>query len=157
MEDITTVQEAVGNSAKLVITMPLSVANIFYNSDKAKNLININQFNETGINTVVKSINGISIITPPTNRMMTEYKFYTGDVGEEDGGFKATDNAKSINWIIAAENSIIAVNKLDAPRIFTPEQNINAYAWKIDYRRYHDLWVLKNKLSGIWVNIKENK
>ncbi len=157
MEDITTVQEAVGNSANLVITMPLSVANIFYNSDKAKNLININQFNESGINTVVKSINGMSIITPPTSRMMTEYKFYTGDVGEEDGGFKAADNAKHINWIIAAENSIIAVNKLDVPRIFKPEQNINAYAWKVDYRRYHDLWVLKNKLSGIWVNIKENK
>ena len=157
MEDITTVQEAVGNSAELVVTMPLSVANIFYNSDKAKNLININQFNESGINTVVKSINGISIITPPTSRMMTEYKFYTGDTGEEKGGFDVTSNSKNINWIITAKDAIIAVNKLDVPRIFTPAQNVNAYAWKIDYRRYHDLWILKNKLAGIWVNIKENK
>ena len=156
MEDITKVQEEIGSSEKLVITMPLSIANVFYNSDKAKNLVNTNQFNRSELNTTIKSINGIEIKTPPSKLMKTDYKFSTGNTGDEEGGFEATSTAKSINWIIAAESSVVAVNKLDAPRIFTPEQNLDAYAWKFDYRRFHDLWVLKNKLPGLWVNIKEN-
>ncbi len=167
-EDITQIQEQVGMATDLVITMPISVANTFYNSDKVKNLLNItenkaNPADSSGhmqLNTVIKTLNGIPIITPPSSRMKTEYKFFSGDPSgteAEKGGFEATSTAKNINWIIAARQSILAVNKCDKPRIFQPNENLYADAWKIDYRRYHDLWILKNRVSGILVNIRESK
>ena len=33
--------------------------------------------------------------------------------------------------------------------------NQNANAWAMDYRRYHDLWILDNKLDSVFVNIKD--
>jgi|GEM_PF-49003 len=71
------------------------------------------------------------------------------------GGAGSGDVAKSINWIITARNTAIAVSKTDIPRIFDPMTNQTANAWKIDYRKYHDLFIPDNKVDGIYVNIKE--
>jgi hypothetical protein len=35
-------------------------------------------------------------------------------------------------------------------RIFTPEQNIDADAYKFDYRIYYDVFVNKSNLDSIW-------
>lgn len=40
-------------------------------------------------------------------------------------------------------------------RIFDPLTNQKANAWAMDYRRYHDLWILDNKLDSVFVNIKD--
>jgi hypothetical protein len=42
-------------------------------------------------------------------------------------------------------------------RIFDPETNQSANAWAMDYRRYHDLWVLESKKEGVYANIKDAK
>jgi len=63
--------------------------------------------------------------------------------------------AKSINWIICAATTPIAISKTDNMRIFDPKINQTADAWKLDYRKYHDLWIMDNKLSTIFVNVKE--
>ena len=47
------------------------------------------------------------------------------------------------------------MTKQDKMRIFTPDTYQKANAWSIDYRRYHDIWVLDNKKNSIFVNIKE--
>jgi hypothetical protein len=72
------------------------------------------------------------------------------------GGAGAGAAAKSINWIICAVNSPIAISKTDNIRIFSPDQNQTADAWKLDYRKYHDLWIMDNKLPTIFVNVKES-
>ena len=46
----------------------------------------------------------------------------------------------------------IAVSKTDKVRVFTPDVNQKADAWKIDYRKYHDLWIPKNRFAAIRVN-----
>lgn len=71
------------------------------------------------------------------------------------GGAGSGNISKSINWIITARNSVIGVSKTDIPRIFDPMTNQTANAWKIDYRKYHDLFIPDNKVDGIYVNIKE--
>ena len=48
---------------------------------------------------------------------------------------------------------MIGVSKTDVTRIFDPLTNQKANAWKIDYRKYHDLWIPDNAVEGIWVNI----
>ena len=42
-------------------------------------------------------------------------------------------------------------------RIFDPETFQKKRAWATDYRKYHDLWVPDNKLTAMWVNIKQAK
>lgn len=42
-------------------------------------------------------------------------------------------------------------------RIFDPNINQSLNAWQLDYRRFHDLWVLDNKLDSIFLNIKDTK
>ncbi|WP_242871509.1 DUF4402 domain-containing protein [Dehalobacter sp. TeCB1] len=71
------------------------------------------------------------------------------------GGAGSGDVAKTINWLITARKSAIAVSKTDVPRIFDPMTNQTANAWKIDYRKYHDLFIPDNKVDGIYVNVQE--
>jgi hypothetical protein len=115
-------------------------------------------FSQGGINTQVPQIDGCPLIAVPSNRMYTEITLYDGStVGQETGGFIKGTTAKNINFLIVARNSPIAVTKQDKMRIFTPDTYQKANAWSIDYRRYHDIWVLDNKKNSIYVNIKDAK
>ncbi len=154
LEDIKMIRESVGMSTELVITIPVSLSDILFDSNKIKMGSSGDALN---MNTVVQSINGIPIVIVPSDRLKTDYIFKSGLGDQAAGGYEVSGTAKNINWIIAAKKSILAVTKAELPRIFSPEENILADAWKIDYRRYHDLWVLKKKLNGIWVNIRETK
>lgn len=62
---------------------------------------------------------------------------------------------RAINWIICVQSAPIAVSKTDNMRIFDPMTNQTANAWKIDYRKYHDLWIPDNQMSAVIVNCKE--
>ena len=85
--------------------------------------------------------------------MKTAYVFNDGKTtGQEKGGFKPDTAATGINWIIIARRAPIAVSKTDKIRIFEPNVNQKADAWKLDYRKFHDLWIPTNKLAGVWVN-----
>ena len=88
--------------------------------------------------------------------MKTAYTFYDGkSSGQTAGGFVAAAGAKNINWIITPMYAPIAVNKTDKIRIFDPNINQDADAWKLDYRKYHDLWIMDEALKICRVNIKE--
>ncbi|MEY8326765.1 hypothetical protein AALB47_23090 [Lachnospiraceae bacterium 54-11] len=153
--DIAKVQDKIGADIPLVITLSIMTANILFNNEKISKSINVTDFEKGDVQTQVKSINGVPILSVPSDRLKTEYVFYNGAGEEEKGGYETTENAKTINWIISAKEAPIAVSKQDKMRIFNPDSNINADAYKLDYRRYHDLWIPKNKFDGIWVNIKE--
>ena len=45
----------------------------------------------------------------------------------------------------------------DKMRIFSPDVNQEANAWAMDYRRYHDLFVLDNKKELVFANLKDAK
>jgi len=47
----------------------------------------------------------------------------------------------------------IAISKTEVLRIFDPLTNQALNAWQIDYRKYHDLWVLDNQKEGLWANV----
>lgn len=70
---------------------------------------------------------------------------------------KISSAAKEVNFMIMPANVPIAVTKMDKMRIFTPDDYQRASAWNIDYRRYHDLWVMDNKMNGIYANIKDSE
>ncbi|MCI1958841.1 MAG: hypothetical protein LKJ25_04360 [Clostridia bacterium] len=115
-------------------------------------------FSQGGINTQVPQIDGCPLIAVPSNRMYTAITLYDGKTsGQEEGGYIKGTAAKDINFLVTARTSPIAVTKQDTMRIFTPQTYQDANAWSMDYRRYHDIWVLDNKKNSVYANIKDAK
>lgn len=140
----------------LIITVSMPVWAIISNSTELSKQLSVIDFTKGEIKTKVRAIDENPIIAVPSTRMKTEYQFLDGKTtGQEAGGFRPTENAKNINWIICPRNVPIAVNKTDKIRIFEPDVNQQADAWKLDYRKYHDLWVKDNQFAAIRVCIKE--
>lgn len=147
----------------LVITMSMPVAALFEGSSELSRYLDVTSFSKGGIDTSVRSFNGIPIIKVPSLRMKTKYIFNDGTTegdtekniaDQTSGGFAAASDAKDINWIVQARDTAIAVSKTEKIRVFTPDTNQKADAWKIDYRKYHDLWILNNQFDKIMVNTK---
>jgi len=72
------------------------------------------------------------------------------------GGSTVAAGGRTINWIICAQSAPIAISKTDKMRIFDPNTNQSADAWKLDYRKYHDLWIPDNQMASVFVNVKES-
>lgn len=151
--EITEIQDVVGEDEGLIVVMSTKLRTILNNADKFNRYLNVAEFKNGSINTTVKSFNDIPILGVPSARMKTAYVFNDGKTANQQaGGFKADTGAKDINWIIMPQRAPIAVSKTDKVRVFTPDVNQKADAWKIDYRKYHDLWIPKNRFATIRVN-----
>lgn len=149
--DIYAIYDVAGE-IPLVITVSMPVWAVISNSAELMKVLNTIEFTRGDVKTKVRAIDENPIIPVPSARMKTEYQFFDGKTpGQEQGGFQATVDAKDINWIICPRNVPIAVSKTDKIRIFTPDQNQQADAWKIDYRKYHDLWIKDNQFAVIKV------
>lgn len=113
-------------------------------------------FSKGGINTQVPSIDEVPFISTPTNRMRTTITIYDGKTsGQEQGGYVKGTTAKDINFMVLPRTTPVAVTKQDIMRIFDPTINQKLNAWQMDYRRFHDIWVLDNKLNSIYLDIKD--
>ncbi|NDO46209.1 hypothetical protein [Clostridium sp. MD294] len=152
LEEITIIKDIVGDENEVIVTMSTKIANLL---DIASNhMLESGVFEQGKVELKVKNIDGSPIIRVPSARLKTSYQFFDGvTTGETEGGFEAKTDAKDINWIIAVRHALIGVSKTDVTRIFDPLTNQKANAWKIDYRKYHDLWIPDNAIEGIWVNI----
>ena len=115
-------------------------------------------FSKSGIETQVPSIDGVPIISTPSDRMYSSITLFDGKTGgQEAGGYTKGAKALDVNFFVCPRTTPIAVTKQDKMKIFTPDQNQDADAWKMNYRRYHDICVLDNKLNSIYVSIKDAK
>ena len=115
-------------------------------------------FSMNGVDTRVPAIDGVPIVPMIDECMYTKLKFNDGkSSGQQKGGFEKATDGKNINFIVIAKEAPIAIQKCDKTRIFSPEVNQKARAWAMDYRKFHDIWVLDNKKKGIFVNIKDTK
>ena len=155
-EDIYRIKDSVGDDVELVASMNSRVHQILINNDKIQKSLETGSFSRNEIKFDFRKLDGTFIKLVPSERMMTEYLFKSGKLGtdQEIGGFKATNNARQINWIICARAVPIAITKQDKVRIFVPDENQQADAYKLDYRRYHDLWILPQQMNKLWVNLQ---
>ena len=111
-----------------------------------------------GINTQVPAVDGCPIIKTPANRMYSAITLYDGSTsGQTAGGYIKASGALDVNFLIIPISVPIGITKQDVMRIFDPMTNQDANAWAMDYRRYHDLWILDNKKELIFANIKSAK
>jgi hypothetical protein len=152
-KEIMEIEDLIGETGDLVIVMSARIQGILNEAVGAKGMLNVADFTQGQYNTRVRTYNEIPIIGVSSARLKSQYIFNDGKTtGQEKGGFKADTGAKGINWLIMSRKAPIAVSKTDKMRIFDPKINQQADAWAIDYRKFHDVWVPKNRLASLWVN-----
>jgi hypothetical protein len=139
---------------QLVISIAYPAYEVLTNNEKIQKKIDVVNFKQGGIDLMIKALDGIPLIPVSSNRMKTAFLFRDGKTaGQEAGGFTPDVAAKDIHWIVSARNAPIGISKTDVVRIFDPMTNQKANAWKIDYRKYHDVIIPENKLPLIYTAV----
>lgn len=103
--------------------------------------------NENGVNHEIEVFNGMEVVRVPQGRFNTAI---TLNDGTENFGFAPTAGGYKINFMIIHPSAVISVVKHRMPRIFSPEINQKKDAWQFDIRLYHDIFVMDNKVKGIY-------
>lgn len=113
----------------------------------------ITRFTENGdpnVNGNIEMYDGMRVIRVPSARFNTAITLNAPALATDAGGYTAT--GKAINFMIVHPSAVVQVVKHVIPRVFSPEVNQEADAWKLNYRIYHDAFVLDNKTKGIYVH-----
>ncbi len=153
-EAVGKVQSAVGYDEELVAFVNSSMWTAFQTTEELSRQITVSDFAKGGLNTCVKSLNGVAILPVSDSRMKTAYTFYDGVTSEQTaGGFTPAESAKDIGLLVLPKRAASLVKKTETVRIFDPERNLNADAWKFDYRLYYDLFVRKSMEGGVFVYV----
>jgi hypothetical protein len=100
----------------------------------------------------VEMYNDMRVITVPTGRFQTAITLNAPTTSSGAGGFAPASGASAINYMIVHPSAILQVMAHYAPRIFNPEQNIEADAWRVQPRFAHGAWVKAHKDNGIYVS-----
>lgn len=141
LDDIADVQDEMGTSVPLVVIMSGKVQK-YFGRDFSHSLDFVS-FRRGEFYTKVKAVDGNPFIIVPSARLKSSFDFLDGvSTNETAGGFKASNSAKDMKWIITPATGPAAVAKIDKTRAFTPDEYQSAHAWKVDYRLFHDLWML---------------
>lgn len=152
LSDLNQMEDAVGVK-DVVITMSPIYAGML--GKAGKDYISKAMLAKGALSVEVQSFNDNPIVKAPSKLLKTQFEFLDGTTtGQEAGGFKVADGALDINWLISTKDAPIAISKTDKVRTFSPDTNQKADAWKVDYRKYHDLWVPASKLTSIYANTK---
>ena len=125
----------------------LYVSEKFYAGIKGK--ITRTLHNENTVNREVEEFNGMEVIRVPQSRFNTAVTLYDGTA---NFGFIPTAGGYKINFMIIHPSAVVSVIKHRVPRVFSPAVNQDADAWKFDLRLYHDIFVMDNKVKGIYVH-----
>ncbi|MBE6797054.1 MAG: hypothetical protein E7531_01770 [Ruminococcaceae bacterium] len=143
---IRQVQEQVGYDEELVAFIDGSIYALLQNSPEIARQITVSEFKQGEVNLRVNSLNGVALIPVVGDRMKTAYNFNNN----EAGGFMPIANAKEVYMLVCPKKGAHLVRKTEKMRVFTPEQNIDADAYKFDYRIYYDVFVKKSGLDAVW-------
>lgn len=98
------------------------------------------------LETRIASIDGVRLVEVwDENRFADKFDF--------SDGFKATEDAKKINFLAVAKHSVLAKQKVNSVYLFQPGQHTQGDGYLYQNRMYHDLFVLKNQVDGVRVSL----
>ena len=151
LEAMGNAQNAVGYDEELVALVDSAFWSALQaSSDLSRQLI-ASDFRRGEVYTQIRSFNGVAILPVPDNRMKTAFTFYDGQTsGEEAGGFVPGEEADSIGLLLVPRRAASLVKKTEQVRTFDPTRNLDADAWKFDYRLYYDLFIRDPLAPGIY-------
>lgn len=142
---ITYFKELGINLAELAFVASPTGVELAGNSDKFQKLKNTTTITKGDVDYNVESYRGVPIIEVPSAQLKDTFTAKAG------GGF--TLSGKAINFILMRKSgAATAIVKTDKVRIFAPDVNQKADAYKIDLRVYHDIIIPKNAAKGIYVH-----
>ena len=129
---------------------------ILYISPTLYNLLKLNAgtrftpANATNVNFNFSTFDGMKIVKVPKGR------FYTGVTKNNTTTIiepTVTDNkTQAINFMIVQKDAVTACSKRQKLRVFSPDENQDKDAWKMQYRLVHDLFGYDNKVAGIYLH-----
>lgn len=144
---INEVQAKVGYDEELVAFVNSAMYARLQSSDEVNKSIIVSDFKQGDINLKVKTLNGVAILPVVNERMKTEFTFNDN----EAGGFAPSADCRDIYMLVCPKAAVHLVKKTESMRVFTPEQNLDADAYKFDYRIYYDAFVNRNDTNSIFV------
>ncbi|MGN0759890.1 MAG: hypothetical protein ACI4MU_11935 [Candidatus Ventricola sp.] len=144
-EDIGAVRDEIGSDEQLVMLVSTPVSTILNTSTELGKKLDVTDFMRGEITTKVKALDGVPLLVAPSARMFSRITL----LPDGKGGFTKAEGAAAINYIIMPRSAAIAVSKTDNMRLFDPQTWQKAHAWHMDYRKFHDIWIPKNRLAGI--------
>ena len=113
----------------------------------------ITRFTENGdpdVNGSVLMYDDMRVIKVPAARFNTAVTLNSATAASDAGGFTATGDA--INFMIVHPSAVIQIEQHYAPRLFSPQQVYTADGWIYNFRIAHDVFVLDNKVNGVFVH-----
>ena len=143
------VQEAVGFDEELVAFVDSTYWAALKKSGEISKTIDVSEFKQGDINLKVRSIDGVPIIPVSSARMKSAYEFAANEVG----GFTPAENAKDVRMIMLPKSAAMLIKKSEKIRMFTPEQNLKADAYKFDYRIYYDVFVKTSYIDSVYAYV----
>lgn len=105
---------------------------------------------EDNVNMNVEFYDDMRIIRVPSGRFNTAITLNAPTTAAGVGGYTATGD--DINFMIVHPSAVMKVMKHRVSNVFTPAQNIEADAYRVNFRFYHDVFVLPQKVKGIYVH-----
>ncbi len=152
---VSEIREIVGFDEELVCFADNAFLKALSASPEVSRQIVMSDFKKGEVSTRVRTLDDIKLLPVPMTRMKTQYDFYDGTTeGQEDGGFKPTETAKSIGFLILPKKAVSLVKKSETLRTFSPEQNLKADAYKFDYRLYYDAFIKMTMRSAVYAYIR---
>ena len=139
-----------GFGEELVAFVSPTVYAAFMNSTEIQRSITVSDFKQGEVNLKVKKLNDVVIIPVAEDRMKTQYESDT-----TNGGLKPASGAQNIGMLIMPKKGAHLVKKSEKIRVFEPDTNQDADAYKFDYRVYYDVFVKKSNLDLIEVAVAE--
>ena len=150
LTDLNKMEDEIGTK-DVVITMSPIMAGLL--AKAGKDYMSTGKLAKGQLEVDVQTVNDNSIVRASSKLLNTKITIYDGTTGgQETGGFIKDTTGKAINWIISTKDAPIAISKTEKVRVFNPDTNQKADAYKIDYRKYHDVFVPDNKVSCIFAN-----
>lgn len=151
-EMVRAIQDVAGYDEELVAFVDSTAMAAIDNSEEFTRSITVSDFKQGDVNIKVKSINGVTLIPVSSARMKSAFDFVETADGPTVGGFTPDVAAKDIHMLVLPKKAASLVKKTEKMRIWTPDQNLDADAYKFDYRIYYDVFVKKSKIDTIWAS-----
>ena len=141
-------EQGVPDTEQIIFVNPDVMALISSTTELNKVITQADFTSERGVKFTLPAYNGRPIVVVPSDRFFTNVK--TGS-----NGYTATANSRIINFLVVSKQAVIPVVKLEKPRVFTPEQVQDFDGYKLNYRLYHDVFIPKNKIFGIYASVSQ--
>jgi hypothetical protein len=151
-EMVRAIQDAAGYDEEIVAFVDSTAMAAIDNSEEFSRSITVSDFKQGDVNIKVKSINGVTLIPVSSARMKSAFNFVKTADSATAGGFTPDGAAKDIHMLVLPKKAASLVKKTEKMRIWTPDQNLDADAYKFDYRVYYDVFVKKSKLNTIYAS-----